>query len=99
MVNIKTIVESELIGFNFLQYQKLYDSHPCWERIARICLENHFIEREKREYQLLMMNAQERYEQFLISYSDCIDMLPNKDIASFLGITPEAFSRLKKKNL
>ena len=77
------------------EFQKFYDRHKAWERIARISLEKYFIDRETREHQLLVFDAKQRYEAFLQEFSNCHERLTNKDIASYLRITPEAFSRLK----
>jgi len=98
-VNLTAIEDTEVVKFDFRKYQELYDRHICWERIVRISIEEQFIEREKREYQLLMCNAKERYEEFLNEFSDCHQRLSNKDIASYLRIAPETFSRLKSNML
>ncbi len=94
IVNITAIEDTEMILFNMYEYEKFYKRHRAFETITRISLEQHFIDREKREYQLLMLNAKERYDEFLIDFPDCHNQLTNKDIASYLRITPEAFSRL-----
>ncbi len=96
-VDITALEDTEIITFNFREYQNLYPRHICWERISRTLLEKHFIAREQREYQLLMLSASERYTEFLKEYKECHHKITSKDIASFLGITPEAFSRLKKE--
>ena len=97
-VDIVAIKDSQVVLFNYENYKEFFKSHRSWEQVSRILLEHHFLGRETREYQLLMLSAKQRYDAFLEEYSDCKDQLTNKDIASFLGITPEAFSRLKKRN-
>lgn len=97
IVSITAIEDTEIVLFNMYEYQKLYKRHKAWETIARVSLEQHFIDRERREYQLLMLNAKERYAEFLNDFPNCHQKLTNKDIASYLRITPEAFSRLLKE--
>jgi len=94
-VTITALEDTKLVTFDFYKYQDLYERHRCWERIARVIVEQLFIERERREYQLLMLNSQERYQEFLREFEDCHNRLSNKDIASYLGITPETLSRIK----
>lgn len=94
IVNITALEDTEMVLFNMYEYEKFYKRHRAFETITRLSLEQHFIERERREYQLLMLNAKERYDEFLMDFPECHKQLTNKDIASYLRITPEAFSRL-----
>ena len=52
-----------------------------------------------RILQLLKASALERYEDFLVTYPDIVSRVPQKMIASYLGITPEALSKLKRERL
>ena len=47
--------------------------------------------------ELMTKTAKNRYNNLLKKYPDILDMVPHKYIASYLGITPQSFSRLKKK--
>ncbi len=96
-ITITALEDTNLVNFDFHEYQKLYARHICWERIVRLLVEELFIERERREYQLLMLTALERYHEFLQEFEDCHNRLSNKDIASYLRITPETLSRIKSE--
>jgi CRP-like cAMP-binding protein len=52
---------------------------------------------QKRVIMLMSSNAIERYEHFVETYPDIVQRVPQKMIASYLGITPEALSKLKKE--
>ena len=52
---------------------------------------------QKRIIMLISASAVERYEHFLQTYPDIIQRVPQKMIASYLGITPEALSRVRKE--
>jgi CRP-like cAMP-binding protein len=52
---------------------------------------------QKRIIMLISASAVERYEHFLQTYPDIIQRVPQKMVASYLGITPEALSRVRKE--
>lgn len=52
---------------------------------------------QRRVIMLLSMPAQKRYEHFLETYPDIPNRVPQKMIASYLGITPEALSKIRGK--
>ena len=54
-----------------------------------------FVLKEKREAELLLDNAQERYQQFLEDYPDLEGRIAQYHIASYLGVTPESLSRIR----
>jgi len=56
-----------------------------------------YLEKEQREYEFLQLSATERYENFKFRYADIVDRLPKHQIASYLGITAVALSRLISK--
>ena len=60
-------------------------------------LENLFINKEEREYAFVQHSAEQRYLNFLKENSSLVNKLPLKMIASHIGITPIALSRIRKK--
>lgn len=54
---------------------------------------------QKRVIMLMSSSAIERYEHFVDTYPDIIQRVPQKMIASYLGITPEALSSVKRKRM
>jgi CRP-like cAMP-binding protein len=60
-------------------------------------LESVYLMKERREKSFLLFNATERYQAFRQEYAAIEKRLKLYHIASFLGITPEALSRIRKK--
>lgn len=71
-----------------------YPRHPMWERLGRRIAEIQYLKREDREYQLLTLNATERYQRFLDEYQGLSERVTQATIASYVGITPVALSRI-----
>ena len=77
----------------------LYQNHEKFSRIFRVIIENKFVEIQNRVLQNLSSNAEERYLTFLEQYPQLSNRLPNTQIASYLGITPEFLSVVRKNIL
>ena len=75
----------------------LYNNYPKFDRNFRVIIENKFVELQNRVLQNISSTAQERYETFLEQYPDLSNRLPNTQIASYLGITPEFLSKIRNE--
>lgn len=73
----------------------LYRSIPKLDRIFKVIIENKFVELQTRVLQNISSTAQERYQSFLEQYPGLALRLPNTQIASYLGITPEFLSKMR----
>jgi CRP-like cAMP-binding protein len=93
--SIQAIEDTKLLTVNYKTYREILDSHVCWQIVSRKLAELLYIIKEKREYELLMNSAQERYLQFLEDYPNLEERLNNYHIASYLGVTPESLSRIR----
>lgn len=67
---------------------------PAWEKLWRRLAEDHFIKKENREYEFLKFDAAGRLEAYMKTYAHLDAQIPRKYVASYLGITPQALSRL-----
>jgi CRP-like cAMP-binding protein len=94
-LNIQAIEATNLLVIPYDKFTSLYQWHPCWQRLGRKIAENLFIEREQREWELLIFPAKERYEMFVQRYPDLLARVPQYEIASYLGISPISLSRLR----
>ena len=91
-------MNSEIVVINYHLWKELFEDKICWHKLLITILEKAFCKKEKREREFLLYNAQERYESFLTSYPNLENRIRQHVIASYLGITPVALSRLKNKN-
>ncbi len=66
------------------------------ERCFRVIIENRFIALEARMLQNISVSAEKRYVSFKDNYPILFNRLPNTEIASYLGITPEFLSKVRK---
>ena len=92
---IQALEDSTLVTIDYQAYQELLNSHNCWQIVAKKLAEMVFILKEKREAELLLNDAQERYQQFFADYPDLETRIAQYHIASYLGITPESLSRIR----
>jgi len=93
-LNIQACVEIRCVFIPYDLIRRLYDLHPVWNHLGRKIAEIIFIERERREWELLTMKAQERYEKFLDLYGCIKEDIPQYQVASYLGISPVSLSRI-----
>nr|WP_199000824.1 Crp/Fnr family transcriptional regulator [Flavobacterium sp. ASV13] len=77
----------------------LYTHFPKFDRNFRVIIENKFIELENRVLQNISSTAEERYQTFLGQYPNLSNRLPNNQIASYLGITPEFLSKIRNNSI
>ena len=74
----------------------LYVNLPKFDRNFRVIIEDKFIELQSHVLQNISSTAEERYLAFLEKYPKLARRLPNTQIASYLGITPEFLSKVRK---
>ena len=92
---IEAIEPSLLLQIEKQDLYFLYRSVPKLDRIFKVIIENKFIELQTRVLQNISSTAQERYQSFLEQYPQLALRLPNIQIASYLGITPEFLSKMR----
>lgn len=76
---------------------KLFIEHPKFNRIFRVFTENALVSYQKRILQNISSTAEERYLDFVEQYPFFFNRISNVQIASFLGVTPEFLSTIRKK--
>jgi CRP-like cAMP-binding protein len=93
---IEALERTEVLQAPYTTVTEHYPRHPAWERIGRRFAEGLYMRKLEREASLLMDTAAERYDAFLRDHGAIENRIPDYHIASYLGITPETLSRLKK---
>lgn len=96
---IQALEDTRLLIIPYKQFTALYGRHECWQELGRRIAEGLFIEREQREWELLLFSAKERYELFVKRYPNLLKRVSQYNIASYLGVSAVSLSRLigKKK--
>lgn len=96
---IQVIEDAEVMVLSKENQDLLYEEIPKLERFFRILTENSLIANQERLMDNLSLTAEERFEKFCKKHNDLIQKVPQKQIASYLGVTPEFFSKMKSKML
>lgn len=97
--NITFIEDSVLFEIAKENLEKLSDEVPKMHIFRRVVAENLYISMEKRIAMMQSKTAKERYEKMLEENPDILLNVPLQYTASFLGITPQHLSRLRKNSL
>lgn len=84
-----------MIDENFMQ--QLSKLNAAFTGFNNRLLHSHIRQQTNRIYQLLSANAEERYLEFIKLYPDILLRVPQTMVASYLGITPESLSRVRKE--
>lgn len=95
-VTIDAIEDSRLCVCKFSDFSKLYHRGPWWQEYGRKRAEHFYMVKERREQQLLLRTAVERYEDFFKEFGHIGSRLAQRDIASYIGVAPESLSRLTR---
>lgn len=96
---IQVIEDAEIVVLSKENQEILYQEIPKLERFFRILIENSLVAYQERLMDNLSLTAEERFEKFCNKHRDLIQKVPQKQIASYLGVTPEFFSKMKSKML
>lgn len=94
---IQAIEDTMVFVLDELFFQELSLSHPNFLDYNNRLLHNHIRHLQKRITQLLSATAEQRYLDFIQVYPDISLRVPQTMIASYLGITPESLSRVRKE--
>ncbi|MGL5888598.1 MAG: Crp/Fnr family transcriptional regulator [Bacteroidia bacterium] len=92
---IEALQDTEMLLLSKTNQEKLYRSVPKFERFFRIISENSLVTNRPRVIDNLSLTAVQRYEAFCHRYPTLIDTLQQKQIAAYIGVTPEFFSKMK----
>ena len=94
---IQAMEDTEYLYIRQNVYNQLIHTSLEWSNNARIFTEKLYAESEKREQALLKLKGEERYQQFKHEHREIFDRIPQKDIASYIGLTPVSLSRIRKR--
>lgn len=96
-LNIQALEPSELLLIHHDDKEALFRRVPAFERMFRLMLQRSYTVLQDRFLSTLSQPAEDRYLAFLERYGNIAQRIPQHYIASYLGITPEALSRVRGK--
>lgn len=95
--NIDALQDSEVLLLEKSAREALFTAVPPMERFFRLLLESNYIATHKRINDALSASAEERYLAFVETYPRLFEQVPQNQIASYIGITPQSLSRIRKE--
>ncbi len=98
-LNVEAMTDTEVLMLSKKDQEKLYEKVPKFERFFRIIVEKSLVAYQQRLMDNMSLTAQERYLKFCTTYPAIINTIPQKQVAAYIGVTPEFLSKLKAKYL
>ncbi len=95
--SVQVMDASYCLSLRYHDFLVLAESYRDWERLRLCLLEQLVLKKEQREADLLISSATERYLRFLEEFDHMAERIPNYHIASYLGITEVALSRIRRR--
>ncbi len=95
-LNIQALEDGELLLLEREDQEKLFKKVPLFETYTRILYQDAYEALQRRVEGTLGLSGEEKYLRFLERYASIAGLLPVHIIASYLGITPESLSRIRK---
>lgn len=94
---IETLTKTVLWQLTFEDLQEIYRATEIGNAIGRHASEDLFLKKSQRELSLLNQSAQQRYLDLFEEQPELLKNIPLKYIASYIGVTPQALSRIRKR--
>ena len=94
---IEAIENSTILQIKKEDQVKLFVDYPKFNRIFRVLAENAMVSMQNRILQNISSTAEERYLDFVERYPNFFNRISNVQIASYLGVTPEFLSTIRKR--
>ena len=98
-LDVEALEDCELLQLDRPALEALYAQVPKLERYFRLMLQNAFVAQQQRILASISAPAEARYRAFRVKYPQLEQRLPQRHVASYLGITPEFLSKIRKQVL
>ncbi|MEM8901869.1 MAG: Crp/Fnr family transcriptional regulator [Bacteroidota bacterium] len=97
--NYQATEDTEVLSIDKSSWDQLMREEPNFVKYVGILFRNALIEQQKRIVEIFTLPAEERYEKLIKHRPDILNRVPQKHLASYIGITPEFLSQIRKKRL
>jgi CRP-like cAMP-binding protein len=94
--NIEAVEDSELLLVTRAAQDEMIETMPCMEKYFRMLIQRHVVALQRRLTNTMSLTAEEKYTAMMAKYPELISRVPQQQLASYLGITPETLSRIRK---
>lgn len=98
-INLQAVENTQLAIISTEAAMTLLSYSPKFEAISRIVMEDELIAHQIMIEGLLTLNPEERYERLITANPSLLSKVPQHHLASYIGVKPESFSRIKKRYL
>lgn len=99
LVSIQAITECRVIVIPYSELENFWNSTAEHQLLGRKVAEQLFVMTYRRLIESYCCSPEERYQEFMTHYPNLKEHLPLKEIASYIGVTPETVSKIRKKIL
>lgn len=93
----RALADSEVMLLPKVRMEELLERYPVFERYFRIMFQNSLVTHQNRIIEAFAITAEDRYTRFQKKYPQLEQYVPLKYIASYLGITPEFLSKIRRR--
>ncbi len=94
---LQALTETTMLSLTYNDLQSVYKSTQIGNLIGRLTAEDLFLIKSKREQNLLNLTAEQRYLKLFKERPELLESIPLKYISSYIGITAQALSRIRKR--
>ncbi|MCF0072766.1 Crp/Fnr family transcriptional regulator [Dyadobacter sp. CY261] len=94
---LEALTDVDLLILKKDSINALFDKYKIWERFGRLIIERVFCSAEAKRKNILSTTHEEQYRDFTANYPQIVQQVPQYYIASYLGLSPEHLSRIRKK--
>jgi CRP-like cAMP-binding protein len=96
VTNVQALEPTRTLALSYRQYEELCSRSPQLQLLARRVVEDLYVRKAQREHAMLSLSARQRLEQWRESHGALDSRVSRRHLASYLGITPEHLSRLRR---
>jgi len=95
--NIEALEDSEILNLTKEQLEEMTRRLPCMEHYFRVLMQNNIVALQRRLIATVSLSAEEKYTKLMEICPDIINRASQQHVASYLGLTPETLSRVRKQ--